>query len=398
MNKLLSPIALLLLFSAVLVAQPKDRYVFVVSMDGFRADYIEKTRTPNFDKMARAGVSAVMTPSYPASTFPNHYTLATGLYPDHNGIVNNSFWDPDHQNLYKISGPSKCETYFYLGDPIWNTVQRQGVIAATCYWVGSEYPIGGQLPRYYKRYTRYEIIPNKARIDTTLAWLQLPETVRPHLVMLYFNEPDHTGHMEGPGSKKTLKKVREMDKLLGRIRKGIAKLPIAGQIDLIVLSDHGMAEVSPERCVSADNNLKKSWAERIVYGNPTSIFSKDAACRDSIITALSGLEQIHVRKKEEIPAELPYGSSPRIGDVGVAPELGWRFTDRPGTLKGAHGFFPSYPEMHVVFRATGPDFKKGYKAEGFRNVSIYPLICHLLQIQASPNDGALEEVQGMLKK
>ena len=397
MKRLLSIIALSFLTLTTLFAQAKDRYVFVVSMDGFRADYIDKARTPNFDKMARHGVSAVMTPSYPASTFPNHYTLATGLYPDHNGIVNNTFWDPEHQNMYKAAGPSKCETYFYLGEPIWNTVQRQGVIAATCYWVGSEFPIGGKLPRYYKRYVRYEIIPNLARIDTTLAWLRKPEEVRPHLVMLYFNEPDHTGHMEGPGSKATVKKVREMDRLLGRIRKGIAKLPIADQVDLIVLSDHGMADVSPERCVSADNNLKKSWTERIVYGTPTSIFSTDAACRDSILTALSGLEHLYVWKKEDIPAELHYGTSNRIGDIVVAPELGWRFSDRPGSLKGAHGFFPSYPEMQVVFRAVGPDFKKGYKANGFRNVSIYPLICHLLQIEPSPNDGALEEVQGMLK-
>ena len=388
--------ALLFLVSVALFAQSKDRYVFVVSMDGFRADYIEKAQTPNFDKMAKAGVSAVMIPSFPASTFPNHYAIATGLYPDHNGIVNNNFWDPEHQNLYKAAGPSKCETYFYLGEPIWNTVQRQGVIAATCYWVGSEFPIGGKLPRYYKRYVRYEILPNKARIDTTLAWLQKPEDVRPHLVMLYFSEPDHTGHMEGPNSKKTFKKVKEMDKLLGLIRKGIAKLPIADQVDLIILSDHGMAEVSPERCVSADNNLKKSWTEKIVYGTPTSIFSKNEACRDSIITALSGLEHIYVWKKEDIPAELHYGTSPRIGDVIVAPEVGWRFTDRPGNRNGAHGYFPSYPEMKVVFRATGPDFKKGYKAEEFNNVSIYPLICHLLQIEASPNDGALEEVKDML--
>ena len=389
--------AVFLLSSAVLFAQRSDRYVFVVSMDGFRHDYIEKTHTPNFDKMAKAGVSAVMAPSFPASTFPNHYTLATGLVPDHNGLVNNTFWDPEHQQLYKMSSKIKCETYFYLGDPIWNTAQRQGVIAATCYWVGSEYPIGGKLPRYYRRYVANEILPNEARIDSTLAWLRLPEPVRPHLVMLYFSEPDHTGHVEGPGSRKTFRKVREMDKLLGRIRKGIAALPFASQVDLIVLSDHGMTEISPEKCISADNSFKREWADKVVYGTPTSIFSKNAACRDSIYNALRGIEHLYVWKKEEIPAELCYGSSPRIGDIVVAPELGWRFTDRPGKLHGAHGYFPSYPDMQVVFRAEGPDFMQGFKAECFRNVSIYPLICHLLGIVPSKNDGDLQEVQAMLK-
>lgn len=389
-------VAALLLSAVVLYAQRSDRYVFVVSMDGFRHDYIAGTKTPNFDKMAKAGVSAVMTPSYPASTFPNHYALATGLYPDHNGIVNNTFWDPEHQQMYKASGKSKCETYFYLGEPIWNTAQRQGVVAGTCYWVGSEFPIGGRLPKYYKKYVQFELLSNEARIDTTLAWLQKPEPARPHLVMLYFSEPDHTGHMEGPGSKKTKKMVREMDRLLGLLRKGIAKLPIADQIDFIVLSDHGMADISPERCISADNNFKREWAEKVVYGTPTSIFSKDAACRDSIYNALKGIEHLYVWKKEEIPAELHYGTSPRIGDIVVAPELGWRFTDRPGKMKGAHGFFPSYPEMHVVFRAEGPDFKNGYQAETFSNVCIYPLVCHLLSIEPAPNDGKLEDVAGML--
>lgn len=376
--------------------EKNQRYVVLVSMDGFRHDYINSNKTRSFDKMAKAGVSAVMKPSYPASTFPNHYTLATGLVPDHNGLVNNSFWDPEHKERYSIGGKNKHKSYFYLGEPIWNTAQRQGVLAGVTYWVGSDFEIGGGRPRYYLPYNN-ALISFRNRIRRTVELLSYPEEQRPHLVMVYFSEPDHTGHSYGPFSKETRKEVVKMDQILGELRNALARLPIAKQIDLIVLSDHGMADLSPERCISVDKNVKKEWTERIIYGTPTSIYSKNAACRDSIITALSGIEHLNVWKKEEVPAELSYGSSNRLGDIIVAPDLGWRFTDRPGTLRGGHGYFPEDPEMQTVFRAEGPDFKKNYKAASFRNVSIYPLICHLLGIEPSPNDGDLGEVINMLR-
>ena len=399
MKKVLMALPLMLLAAFSLTAETpvkNQRYVVLVSMDGFRHDYIDSNRTRNFDKMARAGVSAVMKPSYPASTFPNHYTLATGLVPDHNGLVNNSFWEPVLGERYSIGGKNKHKSHFYLGDPIWNTAQRQGVIAGVTYWVGSDFVIGGGRPRYYLPYDG-NLLSFKARIDRTAELLSLPEEERPHLVLLYFSEPDHTGHGYGPFSKQTRKEVRSMDKILGRLRQKLSRLPIASQIDLIVLSDHGMADLSPERCISVDKHLKKEWMERIIFGTPTSIYSKNAACRDSILTALSGIEHLYVWKKGEVPAELNYGTSNRLGDIIVAPEVGWRFTDRPGKGRGGHGYFPSDPEMQTVFRAEGPDFKKGYTAPSFRNVSIYPLICYLLGIEPSPNDGDLGEVSNMLR-
>lgn len=373
-----------------------QRYVVLVSMDGFRHDYIDSNRTPSFDKMARRGVSAVMKPSYPASTFPNHYTLATGLVPDHNGLVNNSFWEPVHQERYSIGGKNKHNSYFYLGEPLWNTAQRQGVLAGVTYWVGSDFEIGGGRPAYYLPYNE-RLLSFRKRIDRTAELLSLPEDKRPHLVMLYFSEPDHTGHAYGPMSRETRREVVKMDQLLGTLRGRLSRLPIAGDIDLIVLSDHGMAELSEERCISVDRYVKKQWTERIIHGTPTSIYSRDAACRDSILTALSGVEHLHVWKKEAVPAELQYGSSDRLGDILVAPDCGWLFTDRPGAKKGGHGYFPSDPEMQTVFRAEGPDFKEAYTAPSFRNVSIYPLVCYLLGIEPAPNDGDLEEVRNMLK-
>ena len=397
MKRILSAI-LILFCAASAYAQEvnRDRYVVIVSFDGFRHDYTWNNHTPAFDKMAQNGVSATMIPCYPASTFPNHYAMATGLVPDHNGIVNNSFWEPEHHKRYSMSSESKNASYFYLGDPLWNLVQKHGLISAVTYWVASEYRINGMLPNHYLPYVDNELLPFDARVKRTLDFLRLPEEKRPRLLMLYFSEPDHSGHAYGPSDRHTRKAVRRMDKLLGQLRNGIAKLPIAGKIDLIVVSDHGMTDISPEKCVSADKYLKKEWMERCIYGTPTSIYSKDKACRDSILAALNGVEHLHVWKKEEVPAKLNYGTSPRLGDIIVAPDLGWRFSDRPGKKKGGHGYFPDEPDMKTVFRAEGPDFKKGYVNPDFHNVSIYALACHLLGIEAPSNDGDLNEVKGML--
>ena len=395
MKRLLS--LLLILLCGLAQAQIRDRYVVVVSMDGFRHDYTKWYHTPNLDRVAREGVSSVMLPSYPASTFPNHYAMATGLVPDHNGLVNNAFWDSEHNTLYTMGSKEKVNGYFYLGEPIWTTVQRQGLIAGVTYWVGSEYLINGSLPRYYSKYVSYEILSFEKRVERTLDLLKLPEADRPRLVMLYFNEPDHTGHAFGPRHRKTARAVRRVDKMLGLLLKGLEDLPYADKIDLIVLSDHGMTSIRPERCISPSKYLKQEWATRVVTGTPTSIFSTTEACRDSILNALSGVEHLNVWKKEEVPAELNYGTSPRLGDIIVAPDLGWRFTEHPRTLRGGHGYFPAEPDMQTMFRATGPDFLRGTTIPSFRNVSVYELMCYLLGVEPAPNDGSLEELLPALK-
>ena len=377
--------------------RPKAKYVIVVSMDGFRYDYPEKYGAPNLDKIALNGVSTDMIPSFPSSTFPNHYALATGLVPDHNGLVNNSFWDPELKEYYSLSGPNKDNPAFYLGEPIWNTAQRQGIIAGVNYWVSSEYLIGGGRPRYYRPYDNDNLLSFEARTDSTLAFLSMPKKDRPRLIMLYFDEPDHAGHVNGPDSPLVGEQVRRVDEMIGRLREGIRRKGLQKKVDLIVLADHGMTEISPERLVKPSDHIKPEWYDHIVTGIPTSIFSKDAACRDSIYNAMKGIEHVHVWKKEEIPTELNYGSSNRVGDIVVAPDLGWQVGEVSSRNKGTHGFFPSEREMQTVFRAEGPDFKKNVRIPQFRNVSIYPLVCWILGIEPAPNDGDFEEVKPMLR-
>ena len=345
-----------------------------------------------------------MEPSFPASTFPNHYTLATGLVPDHHGLVNNSFWDPGREYSYSMSDPAcRYDPYYYGGEPIWITAQRQGVKTGNVYWVGSDIPIKDEYPTYYRNWDEDPHWDFEERVDEIVRLLSLPESERPRLVMGYFDEPDHTGHVYGPISTETKEMVEHMDSLMHGLYLRLKALPYGDRINFIVLSDHGMEEISPERFVSWHNEIPEGWAENVKGTSPTSIFVKEGYV-DSLYNRLSKVEHLSVWKHGEVPGELNYGTSERLGDLIVAPDLGWQFASSPSKNNGAHGYSPKEPDMMVMFRAVGPDFKEGYEApftEGeqsaFRNVDIYPLLCKLLGIKPAATDGKLERIVNILK-
>lgn len=394
-------IALLGLLALLVIScvKTEKHYTVIVSLDGFRWDYPALYDTPNLDEMATKGVSATMLPSFPASTFPNHYTLATGLVPDHNGIINNTFWNPETRKRYSMSdSATRYNPAYYLGEPIWITAQKQGVKAGVLYWVGSDIPIKGTYPTYYKVWDDKPRLTFAERIDTALAWLNKPEEERPQLIMLYIDEPDGAGHNFGPQSEETGKVVHYVDSLMGVLSTQIGALPFANQVNLIVTSDHGMTDINMERFVDAMQYIKPEWCELVDGTTPTSIFTREGY-RDSVYNALKDIEHIHVWKKEEIPAELNYGTSDRIGDIVVAPELGWQFSYKARSSKGAHGYFPQSTDMQVIFRAYGPDFKQGYTLDNtFVNVDIYPLLAKLLNIKPEATDGEFDRVKEILIK
>ena len=381
-----------------------DNYTVIISLDGNRWDYPQYYNTEFFDSLATVGVSARMEPSFPASTFPNHYTLATGLVPDHHGLVNNSFWDPGREYSYSMSDPAcRYDPYYYGGEPIWITAQRQGVKTGNVYWVGSDIPIKDEYPTYYRNWDEDPHWDFEERVDEIVRLLSLPESERPRLVMGYFDEPDHTGHVYGPISPETKEMVEHMDSLMHGLYLRLKALPYGDRINFIVLSDHGMEEISPERFVSWHNEIPEGWAENVKGTSPTSIFVKEGYV-DSLYNRLSKVEHLSVWKHGEVPGELNYGTSERLGDLIVAPDLGWQFASSPSKNNGAHGYSPKEPDMMVMFRAVGPDFKEGYEApvtEGeqsaFRNVDIYPLLCKLLGIKPAATDGKLERIVNILK-
>lgn len=394
-------ILLLTVLVAALVCSCKrqpEHITVIVSMDGFRWDYPELYETPWLDSIGRAGVTAEMLPSYPASTFPNHYTLATGLVPDHHGIVNNVFWDSELGVQYGMGDTlTRNNPKYYGGEPIWNTAERQGVRTANIYWVGSDICIGGRYPSRYLRWYDTPRLDYAGRVDEALRILSLPEAERPAFLMVYFDDPDASGHHYGPRSEGCRQAVESLDSLMGVFYRGIRALPYGDKINLILTSDHGMTEISEERFINVDDVLNPAWYERVVAAAPSSIYTREG-CRDSVLTALAGVPHLQAWPKEAVPAELNYGTSPNLGDVIAAPDLGWQFAYKPRNNAGAHGFSPLERDMHVIFRACGPDFQEGYVLpETFSNTAVYPLLCRLLGVKPSPNDGDLTVAGKMLR-
>ncbi len=383
-----------LLITSCTESKQQEHYTLIVSLDGFRADYRDWYETPQLDRIAADGVEATMLPSFPASTFPNHYTIATGLVPDHHGIVDNSFYDTVTEKSYSLGDKdTRTNVDYYGGEPIWNTAMNQGLKVGTVYWVGSDIPIGGTYPTYWQDYLVQPLIPFEERIDTVMDWFRKPESERPRLVMSYYDEPDHAGHVYTPRGAGTKACVEHLDSLMGRLYDSIQTLDIADRLNIIITSDHGMAEVSNQRVVKPSDYIKPEWVVRMSGGTPTSITTKPEF-RDSVYNALKKAEHLNVWKREEIPAEVNYGSyTTRIGDIVVSPEVGWKFSEKAGDDKGgAHGYLPSDPQMQVMFVAAGPDFKKGYKSEKFNNTDIYIMLCKLLNIEPKETDGVWEHI------
>jgi len=399
MRRLIYLLALVALLPFCLWAAGRDTYTVIISLDGLRWDYLDAYDVPFLNQLAHDGVKAVMQPSFPSKTFPNHYTLATGLVPDHHGIIANKFWDRERGVEFSLSNKdTRSKGYYYGGDPVWLTAKRQGVKTATVFWVGSDVTIKDDHPTYWRDY-QTEQIDFPGRVDEIIRLLKLPEKDRPHLVMAYFEEPDRSGHSYGPVSRQTRQALEYLDSLLSLMWTRIQMLPIGSQVNLIITGDHGMASVDPARFININDYLPQRWVERAVNDYPTLVYANKPEYVDSIYNALQGVDHIRAWKRGELPEYLQYGNNANMGDVVVLPDVGWLFDYKPNKKQfGSHGFDHMAADMQVGFRAIGPDFKVGYtKPERFRNVCVYPLLCYLLGVAPSPNDGSLDEVRDMLR-
>ena len=372
-------------------SQTAANYTVVISLDGCRWDYPEWYDTPFFDYMAQEGVESGLIPSFPSKTFPNHYTLATGLYPDHHGIIANTFYDIETGERFSLSNPkTKYNEKYYGGEPIWLTAQHQGVHTAVFYWPGSDVKVKGEYPEVFHKYDSLRLT-HEERVEGIIRMLSLPEPQRPRLIMAYFEQPDHNGHRYGPQSKHTRRAVEQMDSLMQRLYTRIKQTSVGDSVNFIVLSDHGMTTLSEQRIIDIASLLPSHWTRAIASGTPTNIYAEQAFV-DSIYNTLQHVDHIRVWKKHEIPAYLHYGSHQRVGDVVVVPDLGWVVGDFEEY--GTHGFDPFFNDMHAIFRAVGPDFKH-VSLPHFSNVNVYSIVCHLLRIQPSHNDGNIGDIRAM---
>ncbi len=380
----------------------KDTYVVMLSMDGFRWDYAGRVPTPNLDYIADQGVMAeYVIPAFPSNTFPNHYTMATGLYPDNHGIVNNNFYCPELDMTYRMRDRESVENgIFYGGEPIWVTAEKQGMTAASYFWVGSEAPIQGIQPTYWKVYNTRD--PFGDRIDTVAHWLQLPEEQRPRLVTFYFHEPDSQGHRTGPDSPEINELVMELDSLLGVFLEKMKALPIYDQINFIVTSDHGMTERSKERYIDLEQYIQRDWIDIAFGGNPVMMWRPVEGMTDSIYHILQEVEHLHVWRSGELPGRLNFGHNPRALDLVLLADstwsIGWGEPSERFYTGGGHGWDNAKKDMHTIFYAMGPAFRNGHVHGPIETVDLYPLITQILQLDPAPVDGKLERVSGMLAR
>lgn len=401
MKKYLTFITLLISIISLLPScnASSEKYVVALSLDGFRYDYASRGNTPTLDSLADAGVIAGLRPEFPSNTFPNHYSMATGLHPDHHGLINNSFYAPDLDKIYTISNRVAVENPdFYGGEPIWNTAERQGVKAATFFWVGSETAIDGKQASIWKKYDSN--VPFKDRADSVITWLQLPEEKRPHLIMWYIEEPDAIGHDATPDSDEVIKTVEELDQVLAYFFSKAKKLDIFKKINFIIVSDHGMATYTPENYVNLYKYLPRDSFNYVFEGNPTYLYPKPTYT-ETAYEILKDVPNITVYKKEDMPEKYVYGTNERIGELIVVSDIGTYTQFREngkGYTGGSHGYDNFEKEMEGIFYAAGPAFKKGFKAPSMQNLNLHLIIASILGIEPAPNDCDPEVVQNLFKK
>src|SRR5687767_3801248 len=326
--------------------------VILISVDGFHPNYLDKYSAPTLSALARQGVRAKwMTPVYPALTFPNHYSIATGLYPDKHGVVGNNIYDPDFKQTFSLGKREEVQNgRWWLGEPIWVTAEKQGQRAAAFFFPGTEAEIGGKRPSHWKTYDDH--IPNSERVDTALSWLDLPDSERPSLILTYFSDVDHAGHQSGPDSDEVRQAVAKIDAALLRLVEGLKSRGIFDLVNIIIVSDHGMARIDPGQVVFLDDYFDPKQAEAVIWNGCSANIFPRPGMEQTLYSALKSKAppQLKVYRKQETPARFHHSGSKRTGDIVVMADEGWTIVGREryraparaangGVIyRGAHGY------------------------------------------------------------
>ena len=363
--------------------------VILVSIDGFSPDYLGKGQTPVLDGLVADGAFGPMRPSFPSVTFPNHYTLVTGLHPDHHGVVGNRFTDTQ---LGAFTMASKESGFWDQGEPIWVTAEKAGVRTGTMFWPGSEVEIHGVRPSQWAPFDQG--MPGDARVDRLLSWLDLPLDQRPKLETLYFDIVDTAGHRNGPDSAETRAAAASVDASMARLIEGLKARGLYDRTMLVVVSDHGMAATSPDRVVWIDDiidpaALKIGYGGAVLTADPAP--GREAEVRQKLVGRHPHME---CWNKADVPARLVYGSNPRVAQIVCLVETGWLTAtrDRPVTRAGgAHGYDNQAPEMAAIFIAHGPGVVAGRRLTDMDSVDVQPFLARMLGIAAPAGDGRAQD-------
>jgi predicted AlkP superfamily pyrophosphatase or phosphodiesterase len=391
------PAALVLVLVAALAAAQRTAapILVLISFDGFRWDYIDRGASPNLTRLAARGVRARgLIPSFPSLTFPNLYTIVTGLYPDHHGIVANIIVDSTWPERFTQNSRTARDQRWWGGEPIWVGARLQNLRSSTMFWPGSETPVGGIWPNHWLAFD--DNMPNVDRVNHVLDLLARPEPERPSLLLVYFSETDHAGHDYGPDSPEVSEAIRHVDAALGLLEAGIRQLHLLDRTTVVVVSDHGMAPLAADRVIFLDDYVDLSRVE-VGEWSPMLQVSPRSGSVDELFQALNGRHRaMAVYKREDLPPRLHYGRNPRIQPIVALADDGWLITshqrwsadlERHRRRGGDHGYDPRYRSMHGLFVAAGPRVRRGVVAPEFQNIHVYDFLCAVLGLKAAPNDG-----------
>lgn len=384
-------------------AEAQQRPVILIGIDGFRADYLDRGVTPTLSGLAAEGVRADggMKPSFPSVTFPNFYTLVTGLHPDNHGLVYNTMRDPglpDRTFTLRNRAEVMDGVWYADGEPIWVTAEKAGLRTATMFWPGSEAPINGVRPTYWLPFE--QAVPSLARVNILLGWFTLPVEEQPRLATLYFDIVDTAGHRHGPGTPETDSALTEVDTAVAALLTGLEARGIVA--DLVIVADHGMAAVSGERLVFLDDYIDVS-AVRITGEGPAATLDPLPGREADVEAGLLGRhEHMECWRKGDMPARLAYGRHPRVPALVCLAETGWMIGTRaravPARIRGgAHGYDNAAPEMRALFIGHGPAFARGEVVPDMDSVDIQPLLGRLLGLVVPSGDGRAGDTAAVVR-
>ena len=401
---------LIFLFISIVSGCSKPQQtIILISIDGFRWDYPEKAKTPNLDYLIKHGVRAKrLIPCFPTKTFPNHYSIVTGLYPEHHGIIANNMYDPQRKKYFKMSMRDAVrDPAWWGGEPIWVTVEKQGLRTAPIFWPGSETKIKGVQPTYWQAYDGS--ISNADRVKQVLHWFDLPADKRPAFMTLYFSTIDDLGHKYGPEAKELVAGIAKIDSTVGLLLDGLKRKHLLSKTNILVVSDHGMAAISPDRVIYLDDYIDMKNVE-VIDWNPVAGLNVKTS-EDKIYNRLKDANpHLTVYRKADMPARFHYDDNPRIPQIIAIADEGWSITSHKAAKRnhlnggnhhfmtgGNHGFDNRLTSMGATFIASGPAFEKGLIVEPFENIQLYNLMAAVLKIKPAANDGHFAVVKGMLR-
>jgi predicted AlkP superfamily pyrophosphatase or phosphodiesterase len=388
-------------------SQMDKPYVVLISIDGYRHDYTVKYHPPTISAIASGVQAKSLKPSYPSLTFPNHYSIVTGLLPTHHGIVSNFFYDKNRKESYSmVDGKAVRDGSWYGGTPLWRAASKNGMLSATVYWVGSEAAIDGGRADYLLPWTPQ--IGHQERVEKVIEWLSLPERNRPHFVSLYFSAVDSAGHKGGPNSAGVRDAIMDIDSALGKLYEFAQRAQ--PKINIVIVSDHGMRELEKDKYIELYQHTDLSGFKMEDKGAILHLYSEDQALIEKTLENLEKVPHMKAYRRADLPVELGYNDSQRVGDIVIAADIPYyihpaskdpsfvTLAAETQNIPSTHGWDNGQSDMHGIFYAYGPNFKKGMEIPTFHNIHIYPMMLELLGLPQTKVDGEASVLRNILIK